>query len=261
MQRVQSIAPVVTCTDIAPALAVLRSIKSQAEIDRMRQAVRVTMHAQRAAEAVIKSGAGRGEYEVEAAIQHAFHSLNASPSFAPIVGSGIRSTVLHYESNSQIMQGGDSVVVDIGAYVGHYCGDITRTYPVGGSWSERHQQIYDLVRAAHHHVVDSFQLGVDTILSVAETCKKFYNASPLRAKGADGNEQNMDAFLPHGICHHLGLDVHDIHKSVDWKAPLKPGAVVTIEPGLYLPGEAIGVRLENDYVVTEQGLQSLGEPV
>ncbi len=261
LSRLRDIAPVASFQDISAAVANQRIIKSPAEVERMERAASITMAAQHAARAVIHKGDGRNECEVEAAVMQAFYSRGAAAAFAPIIGSGERATVLHYDQNNQSMVQGNSVVVDIGALLGHYCGDITRTYAVGGQWSTRHREIAALVLAAHHHVVNSFKLGEDTVETFAEKCKSFYRESPLRSKKSDGTEATMDNFLPHGISHHLGLDVHDVHSSVNWTQPLTPGCVVTIEPGLYLPMEGIGVRLENDYLITEQGMRCLAEPL
>ncbi len=261
LNRLREIAPVASFQDISATVASQRIIKSPAEIERMERAASVTMAAQQAARTVIHNGDGRNECEVEAAVMQAFYSRGAAAAFAPIVGSGERATVLHYDQNNQPMSQGSTVVVDIGALLGHYCGDITRTYAVGGQWSPRQRDIAALVLAAHHHVVDNFKLGEDTVETLAEKCKAFYRESSLRACGPDGTETTMDTFLPHGISHHLGLDVHDVHSSVNWAQPLAPGCVVTVEPGLYLPREAIGVRLENDYLITDEGMRSLAEPL
>ncbi len=261
LSRLRDIAPVAAFQDISAAVASQRIIKSPAELERMERAASVTMAAQHAARSVVHNGGGRNECEVEAAVMQAFYSRGAAAAFAPIVGSGERATVLHYDQNNQPMTIGSTVVVDIGALLGHYCGDITRTYAVGGQWSPRQREIAALVLASHHHVVDTFTLGQDTVETIAEKCKAFYRESPLRAAGADGTAETLDNFLPHGISHHLGMDVHDVHSAVNWTVPLQTGCIVTVEPGLYLPAEGIGIRLENDYVITDKGMRSLAEPL
>lgn len=265
MHRIAAAAPVVQFRDAAAAVAKLRAVKSVAEVDRLRQAVAVTADGQRAARAAIM-GLGTGgssqalrEYDVEADVFRAFRRHGAVPSFASIVGGGVNATTLHYEDNASPIRPGDLVVVDVGARVGHYCGDLTRTYPAGGKFTDRQRAVFDLVTEAHRRAVDEFKLGEDSLDSMNERCHEFLKTSPLRSTDADGKEQKMDVFMPHSLGHHLGLDVHDVG---DRDTPLAPGNVITIEPGVYLPAEAIGVRIEDDYLVTPDGrLERLGPPL
>ena len=272
IQRIADHAPAVQFFDIAPALSRLRAVKSPAEIELLRRSIAITAAGQEAARAVIAQGAGRREYEVEAAIFAAFRGRGAVTGFPTIVGSGFNATVLHYEDNDRLLEEGDLVVVDIGARHGHYSGDITRTYPVGGKFSPRQREIYQLVLAAYHDAVSAYRPGTDTLQSLNERCRQFLRASPLRAKDHAGTEQTMDVFMPHRLGHHLGLDVHDLTALIGSNSlgvygedgleqPLAPGAVITIEPGLYIPSESLGVRLEDDYLVTATGLERLGPPL
>jgi Xaa-Pro aminopeptidase len=256
--KIRELAPITQYRDLAPALGQLRVIKSPAEIERITQAVEITAAGHRAARALIAQGTGRNESEIEAAIFTAFRAQGAQNAFAAIVGAGTNATILHYEENNRPMQMGEMVVVDIGARWGHYCGDITRAYPVGGRFSPRQREIYALVLAAHENVVASYQPGEDTLHTVNARCKQFLKDSTLRGRDGDGAEQTMDVFMPHGMTHHLGLDVHDVG---DQDLPLSPGNVITIEPGIYIPNEGIGARIEDDYLVTETGLQRLGPPL
>ena len=260
MQRVGDYAPVVQFRDIAKPLTALRMIKSTAEIARIEEAIAITGEGHRAARNLIAAGAGRNEYEVEAAIFAAFRSRGARPGFATIVGGGANATVLHYEDNNQILRQGDAVVIDIGAQIGGYNGDVTRTYPVGGVFSPRQRDLYRLVQSAIETSVTAFVTGVDSQNSMDTRCKELLKASLLRARDRNGAEtdKTLDGYMPHGLSHNLGLDVHDLIQVVDRDAPLLPGQVVTIEPGVYIPVEGIGVRLENDYLVTENGLRRLG---
>lgn len=258
MQKIADIAPVVQFRDCAGALARQRAVKSPAEIARIREAIAITVEGQKRARSVIAAGAGKWEYEVEAAVFATFRSQGATLAFPTIIGAGFHSTVLHYEDNHHQMGAGDLVVVDIGARFGHYAGDLTRTYPVGGVFSPRQREVYALVAAAHEQAIASYQPGVDTLKTMDERCKEFLKASPLRARDADGKEQTMNVFMPHGLSHFLGLDVHDVG---DREAPLAPGNVITIEPGIYIPSESLGVRLEDDYLVTPTGLERLGPPL
>ena len=258
MQQIGKQAPAVQFSDVAMALARQRAVKSELEIDRIRQAITITSEGQQAARSMIASGAGMWEYEIEAKIFQTFRSRGATLAFASIVGGGQRGTVLHYEKNSQQLQNGDLVVVDIGAKIGGYCGDLTRSYPVGGAFSPRQREIYSLVLDAHERTIASYRPGEDTLKSISDRCKEFLKDSPLRSRNEKGEEATMNHFMPHGLSHHLGLDVHD---AGDAEEPLAPGNVITVEPGLYLPSESIGVRIEDAYLVTAAGLERLGPPL
>lgn len=272
IERITDHAPSAQFFSIAPALAQMRAVKSAGELEQMRRSIAITAAGQEAARAVIAQGAGRREYEVEAAIFAAFRSRGAVPGFPTIVGSGFNATVLHYEDNDRVMQQGELVVVDIGARLGRYNGDITCTYPVGGRFAPRQREVYQLVLDAHQSVVQGYQPGKDTLQTLNDRCKAFLRESSLRGRDHTGNEQTMDLFMPHRLSHHLGLEVHDLTALIGSNSlgvygpdgteqPLSPGAVITVEPGIYIPSESLGVRLEADYLVTETGLERLGPPL
>ena len=254
MERLRQIAPIVQLRDCNRQLALQRMAKTPMELERLREAIRITQAGQRAARRLIANGAGRFEYEVEGKVLETFRSLGARTGFASIVGAGFNGTVLHYEDNRHEMKTGDMVVVDIGARLGAYTGDLTRSYPVGGIFSPRQKEIYELVYAAMRRTVSDFRLGEDSLLVLNDRCKALLKQAPMKAFDAQRKEQAMDVFMPHGLSHHLGLDVHDVGES---EIPLPLGSVITIEPGIYIPTEAVGVRLEDDFVVTERGLESL----
>lgn len=254
IRNLQDLAPSIKIKDATNAIGGLRMVKSQAEIDRIVQAIEITQAGHRAAREVVEAGAGSLEYEAEAAVLGAFRSHGAGLAFGCIVGGGANATVLHYEDNNAVLNEGDLVVVDIGAKVGGYCGDLTRTYAVGGVRSERQAEIYNLVLQALERTVSDFKHG-ETLQNLTDRCKAFFKSSPLRSLDATGAEQTMDVFMPHGLSHHLGLDVHDVG---DREIPLAPGHVITVEPGIYLPSEKIGIRIEDDYLVTADGLVRLG---
>ena len=272
IQRITDHAPAVQFFSIASSLAQLRAIKSPGELAQMRHSIGITVAGHEAARAMIAQGAGKREYEVEAAIFAAFRSRGAVTGFPTIVGSGFNATVLHYEDNDQTMHEGDLVVVDIGARYGRYSGDLTRTYPVGGKFSPRQREIYQLVLDAHRNVVSGYRPGEDTLQALNDRCKQFLRQSSLHARDHTGTEQTMDLFMPHRLSHHLGLDIHDLTALLGSNSlgpcgedgveqPLSPGSVITVEPGIYIPSESLGVRLEDDYLVTETGLERLGPPL
>jgi Xaa-Pro aminopeptidase len=254
MQRVIDHAPIAQFRDASSELAKLRVVKSAVEVERLRQAIAATSAGQQAAREIIARGGKLHEYEVEARVLESFRSQGATLAFASIVGGGVNATVLHYEENSAELKEGELVVVDVGARIGPYGGDLTRTYPVGGRFGRREREVYDLVHAVHEHAVAHAKPGADTIINLDERCKQFLKDSPLRSRDGAGEEKTMDHFMPHNLGHFLGLDVHDVG---DREKVLQPGNVLTIEPGIYLPAEGIGVRLEDDYLVTETGLERL----
>ena len=239
--------------DLAPLLAERRKVKSAAEIGLLRKAIAITTDAHEASARLIAPGVP--EYRVEGAILGAFIGGGGMRAgFASIVGSGLNSTVLHYNANRRTMQDGELVVVDIGGEYAYYTADITRTYPVGGKFTPRQREIYQLVLDCQSAAAADFKVGVTTLGSQNRFARNFFRESKLRAKDKDGVERSMDAFFTHGLGHYLGMDVHDVGDS---SKPLGPGEVFTIEPGLYIPTEGFGVRIEDDYLVTKDGLDKL----
>ena len=250
-------APGARFVDLAPRLAEMRKVKSDPELTLIRRAIAATATAQDDVARLVAPGVNEGR--LEGAILAAFHAGGAArAAFPSIVGSGLNSTVLHYARNDRTMTDGDLVVIDIGAEVGGYAADITRTYPANGVYSPRQKEIYQLVLDTQSHVAAQTKTGDTTIAIQNRWARDFLRASPLRGKDADGTEHTMDHFFVHGLGHYVGLDVHDVG---DPSKPLAPGEVITIEPGLYLPAEGFGVRIEDDYLVTPDGLEKLSEDI
>ena len=250
-------APGVRVEKLAPRVHALRQTKSLAEVDLIRRAIAATAAAQAAVARL--AAPERTEAELEGAILQAFRSHGATRAgFPSIVGSGPNATVLHYDRNDRTMAGGDVVVVDIGAEVESYTADITRTYPVGGQFTPRQREVYQLVLDAQEGAARQVQPGVSTIGTLNRWVRDFFRASPLRARDEEGVERTMDHFFAHGLGHHLGLDVHDVG---DASKPLVPNQVFTIEPGLYLPSEGFGVRIEDDYLVTTTGVEKMSAAI
>ena len=243
--------------DVGPMLGELRKVKSANEMALLRKAIGVTADAQAAA--IAKLGPGVPEYRLEGAILGAFvEGGGTRAGFPSIVGSGPNSTILHYNANRRIMRDGDLVVIDIGGEYAYYTADITRTYPVSGKFSPRQREIYRLVLDCQSAAANEFKVGVSTLGSLNRVARDVFRKSLLRAKDASGNERSMDAFFTHGLGHYLGMDVHDVGDSAK---PLGPGEVFTIEPGLYIPSEGLGVRIEDDYLVTKDGLEKLSKEI
>jgi len=234
--------------DISRIVAAKRRIKDIHEIDLLYKAVDVTLDAQEAAARAIADGAL--ECEVQASLEYMMIGSGACTSFPSIVASGKNSTVLHYNANNCVMRNGDLVVVDIGAELGMYAADITRTYPVSGTFSKRQRELYDVVLATQQHIADIARPGL--WLSNKEHPDKSLNHLARQFL----QKQGYDKYFPHGIGHFLGLDVHDVGDSTQ---PLQPGDIITIEPGIYIPAEGIGIRIEDDYWVVEDGVVCLSD--
>jgi len=234
--------------DLSDHLSELRQIKDDGEIDLMRKAIAASMAGQRAAARAIAPGVGEGA--VDGAVYAAFRGHGAEGAgFPSIVGCGFNATTLHYDQNVGTCTDGELVVVDIGARYGYYCGDLTRTYPVNGRFTDRQRRIYDLVLEAHDRVAEAIKPGI-RIFDLRKIAYEVMEASDLR----DGNGERLGQYFIHGLGHHLGLDAHDPGSE---EAALVPGNVITNEPGIYIPDEALGVRIENDFLVTSTGGENL----
>jgi Xaa-Pro aminopeptidase len=174
-------------------------------------------------------------------------------AYTPIIGSGENSTILHYSQATRRLQPGELIVMDVGGEYGHYAADITRTVPVDGRFTPRQREIYEIVLRAQQAALDAVRpgmiLGGHGDNSLTEIVRAYFNSH-----GTDRDGQPLGRYFNHGLGHHVGLEVHD---PGDTGEPLQPGMVVTIEPGLYLPQEGIGVRIEDMVLITEDGAEVL----
>jgi Xaa-Pro aminopeptidase len=250
----------------------LRIRKDPEELARIREATALTVAGFREAMAAVK--VGKGEWEIESVLEGAFRRKGATgPAFPTIVGSGINACHLHYHENSKTMADGELVLLDGGAEVGLYAGDVSRTLPVGGDFDSRQRELYDLVRAAHDRAVAEVRPGAAVAQLHAVVLKTLTEG--LMALGVlEGRleslleSQALGPYFPHQTSHWLGLDVHDVGDYVRSGVSriMEPGMVLTVEPGLYFaPGEdrpetpfdGLGVRIEDDILVTEEGAENL----
>lgn len=239
--------------DVTPVLDSMRLIKDADELRRLRRAIEITTEAHKAAMRAARPKLW--EYQLEAIIEFTFRYLGATGvGFPSIVGSGPNSTILHYDKNNRQIQDGDLVLVDIGAEYGHYTADVTRTFPANGTFTPRQRALYLLVLGAQQATMDAVRPGV-TIRELDAIARRYLkeNSGDLCAPA------NCADFFIHGVGHWLGMMVHDVG---DYRTPLSPGMVLTIEPGIYLPEEGLGIRIEDVVLVTETGseLLSAGAP-
>jgi Xaa-Pro aminopeptidase len=238
--ELRALGPSAELQDVAPIMERLRVKKSPTEIALLEKTVSITLAGHDAAARTIAPGVW--EYQVEAALEFEFRTRGAErPSFPSIVGSGPNSTTLHYNASTRQMKAGDLVVVDIGAEYSGYAGDVTRTYPVSGKFTPRQREIYQIVLDAQKEALAKVKPGA-TIQQIHQAARAY-----IESKGY-GDE------FPHGTSHYIGLYVHDVGNT---RQPLEPGMALTVEPGIYIDREELGVRIEDDVVVTETGYRML----
>ena len=197
------------------------------------------------------------EHELEAELLHEFTRRRGRMAYEPIIASGRNACVLHYTDNDKACAAGDLVLVDVGASYANYCADLTRTYPVSGRFSPRQRAVYDAVLRVLRHSIARATVG--TTLrdwkragqrEMAEELVGLGLVSPADAARDSAAEPACRRFFMHGLGHSLGLGVHDLAPQ---DGPLVPGWVLTVEPGIYIPDERIGIRLENDILITADG--------
>ncbi len=235
--------------DIKPSLVSLRTYKDAGEAVLMRKAVDASVAAHFAAFKAVKPNVT--EREISALMQYEWGKRGCErPAYATIVGSGYYSTVLHYAEDSNTMKAGDVVVIDAAGEYSMYAADITRTLPVSGHFTARQREIYDIVRGAQQAAEAAFQSGKSMLVRDSETSIDKVARDYINTHGKDLHGEPLGKYFIHGLGHYIGLNVHDAN---DYKAPLGPGAMFTIEPGIYIPEENLGVRIEDDYYVDADG--------
>lgn len=234
--------------DAHDQLGALRLVKDADEIRRLRRAIDITGDALSSAMRTARPGAW--EYQIEAGIEQVFHASGAERvGFPTIVGSGPNSTVLHYDKSRRQTVAGDLVVMDVGAEFGYYTADVTRTIPISGRFTPRQRALYDLVLATQQAAIDSIRPGM-TLPRLDEIARDYMQ----RNSGTVCGSRSCDVYFVHAIGHWLGMDVHD---PASMETPFAPGMVVTVEPGVYLSNEALGIRIEDDVLVTSAGHELL----
>lgn len=229
----------------------LRMIKSPAEVVLIEKSTEATIAAHLAAWKRMRPGLY--EYQIVTTMTDVYFERGCERSaYAPIVGSGPNSTVLHYMANHRRMDAGEVVVMDVGAECSDYATDVTRTVPVNGKFSAREREIYEIVLGAQKAAIAAIKPGMKIRGDKTSLYQIAYDY--IDSHGTDSHGQTLGRYFTHGLSHHVGLDVHD---ASDVNAPLKAGMVITIEPGIYIPEENIGVRIEDTLLVTEAGSRNL----
>src|SRR5881396_1220157 len=230
--------------NLLPIVDSMRAVKDADEIARLRRAVNISVAGHIAAMRAARPG--MYEYELEAALEDGFRRNGADRlGYPSIVGSGPNSTTLHYDVNRRRTENGDLVVIDAAAEWGQYTADVTRTFPVNGKFTPRQKAIYDLVLGAQQAAFDAVRPGI-TMRELDGIARKYMHEHSGKLCG---ETTTCDAYFIHGLGHPIGMDVHDVGGA----RPFQPGSVITLEPGIYLPAEALGVRIEDDVLVTAAG--------
>jgi Xaa-Pro aminopeptidase len=248
LQRLRADSAHVTLRNLRPVVDSMRAVKDAEEIAALRQAARISAEAH--ADLMRQAREGMWEYQLEAVLEAGFRSRGADRlGYPSIVGSGFNATTLHYDVNRRQTQAGDLVVVDAAAEVAQYTADVTRTFPVSGRFTPRQRAIYDLVLATQQAAMDSVRPGI-TLGRLHEIAVRYMREH----SGSLCGPQTCAQFFIHGLGHSIGMDVHDVGMG---NRPLEPGMVFTLEPGIYLPDESLGVRIEDDVLVTATGCEVL----
>lgn len=266
----QNLSAPVTVTDWRPWVHDMRLFKSPAEQAALRRAGEISALAHTRAMETCR--AGMFEYQLEGEILHEFTRHGARyPSYNTIVGSGVNGCILHYTENESVLRDGDLVLIDAGCEYQGYAGDITRTFPVSGKFTEPQREIYNIVLASLERALVLYRPGT-TIQAVTAEIVNIMVEGLVSLGILHGDvdtlvaEQAHRPFFMHGLSHWLGLDVHDVgHYGIERSRPLEPGMVLTVEPGLYIAPDAdvperyrgIGIRIEDDILITENGNENL----
>jgi Xaa-Pro aminopeptidase len=241
--ELKTLAPMRDISDAGQTIARLRMHKSPEELALIQRSIDVTLEAHRAAWK--RAEPGLYEYQVAATMTSVYFDQGCERSaYEPIVGSGPNSTILHYSRNSRRMDRGELLLMDVGAECAGYAADITRTIPVGARFSKRQREIYEIVLGAQNAVIAAIKPGLP-LGDLSKIARQY-----IDTHGKDLHGEPLGKYFTHGVSHHVGLDVHD---AADLSQPLAEGNVITVEPGIYIPEESVGIRIEDMVQVTKDG--------
>lgn len=238
----------VAMRNLVPVVNRMRMVKDSVELAALRRIVTISANAH--VELMRQAREGMYEYELEAIFEASVRRQGADRMGYPsIVGSGFNATTLHYDVNRRQTRPGDLVVVDAAGEWGQYSADITRTFPISGRFTDRQRALYNLVLGAQQAAIDSTRPGI-TLIRLNQIARAYLRDN---SRGLCG-ERTCDTYMIHGLAHGIGMDVHD---PLPGNVPLEPGMVFTIEPGIYIPAESLGIRIEDDILVTRTGREVL----
>lgn len=237
--------PQVKIEDVYATVSRQRMIKSEDEIENMKVAQE---HTRMAIEAMMRHARpNMNESELEGAFDFELKKHQVKEyAFQSIVAGGKRSTILHYSDNNQVVNDGELVLIDLGSSYNHYCADISRTFPINGKFTKRQKEVYNAVLEIQNQIINTAKVGM-TLKDLNDQVIKFYEKK-CDELGLLKDGKTVQDYYYHSVSHQLGLDCHDVG---DRGAKLEPGMVITVEPGLYIEEENIGVRIEDDILITE----------
>jgi Xaa-Pro aminopeptidase len=227
----------------------MRRVKDAGEVALIQKATQASMAGHLAAMHALKPG--MTERQIAALVQYAFQKRGCErPAYAPIVGAGFNSTVLHYSEDSAAIQAGDVVVIDAAGEYSMYASDITRTLPATGKFTPRQLEIYNIVLGAQEAAIKAFRAGQSTMSSDSADALYRIAYNYINTHGKDLHRKPLGQYFIHGLGHFLGLSVHDVGGTT---VPLEKGVVFTLEPGIYIPEERLGIRIEDMFFVDDSG--------
>lgn len=254
IQRVRDVNERIELLDLRQHMVRMRMVKQPAELAALQEAIDLTVDAIREVTRPSRLGKYAYEYEVEADMTRLIRRAGYRYGWPPIVASGHRACTLHYMQNDGPLASDELMVLDVGAGVDHYTADVARTVAVGGKPSRRQEQVHAAALAVYEYAISLLKPGV--ILNQYEKDVEMFMGEKLRELGLIKtiDHDSVRTFFPHRTSHYLGLDAHD---AGDYDYPLEVGTVLVAEPGIYIPEEGIGVRIENDLLITPEGVTNL----
>jgi Xaa-Pro aminopeptidase len=253
-QKLKDLYPHITVKSNQMILAEMRTIKDESEILELKKAVAITKVGLERIMDNLKPG--RFEFQVEAEYNYVLNLHRTSPSFGTIAASGKNATVLHYRDNDSAIEPNALVLFDLGCYSNHYCSDITRTYPANGRFTKRQRDVYETVLEVNKKAIQYLQPGMT--LKEYNDYGKMLLTEGAKKLGLIKEDHEIMKYYYHSLGHYLGLDVHDVG---NYTKPIPEGAIITVEPGLYIAEEGIGIRIEDDIVVKKGGNINLSEAI
>lgn len=246
--------PQITIKNAYHKVSSLRLIKDEEEIKEIKNAIRITKegiyNVWKNARANVK------EFEMEAEFDYILKKNGVGHAFDTICAAGINATCLHYVQNNQEIKDGDLLLLDLGAQSNLYNGDISRTFPINGKFTKEQRSYYDIVMLAHKRVFEAIKPGLP-FKRLNEIVRETY-AEELKKIGLIKEDKEVTKYYFHGVSHYLGLDTHDVGSR---DVLLEKGMVLTVEPGIYIPELNIGIRVEDDILVTDEGMENLSEDI
>jgi Xaa-Pro aminopeptidase len=253
-KKLQNLFPSLTIKTNQMILAELRMSKTKDEVENIQKAIDITKEG---LDNIMKSlEPKKFEYQIEAEFNYALNLNRSTPAFNTIIASGKNATVLHYTNNDQKLNDHELILCDLGATFENYNADITRTYPINGTFTPRQKEIYEVVLEANKKTIEALKVGM-TLKEFNDVAKSILISGAKRL-GLIKEDDEITKYYYHGVGHYLGLDVHDVG---NYSLPIVEGSVITVEPGLYIAEEKIGIRIEDDIYVTKDGPINLSKSI